>query len=62
MGSKIFNQFVLSVLILGLVGHALVTVVTPPDPLTALYGFFLVFPVVIVASYVLSYRIGFEWF
>jgi len=55
------SQFLMSVLVLGLVGQATVAIMTPPDPLTQLYTVGALVPVVLVLSYHLSYQRGYEW-
>jgi O-antigen/teichoic acid export membrane protein len=61
MPSSEFGQFLLSVVLLFVTVFVLVAIVTPPDPSTQVLFWGVSVPVVLVASYVLSYRRGFEW-
>ena len=60
MASKT-TQFVLSFFIVGMVSFGISGIFIPPDPILDLLSFIVLIPVVVVVSYVLSYRFEFEW-
>lgn len=56
-----FGQFLISVLVFTTIGFMLAMMVTPPDPVTQIVAIAALLPLVIVGSYLLTYRIGYEW-
>ena len=61
MASEEFEQFLVGAAVL-MVGALLVSaVLAPPDPFTQVAVTAVLLPVVLIGSYVIAYRRGFEW-
>jgi hypothetical protein len=58
---KEFGQFLLSLAIFMTGSLILSAAFTPPDPYTQAVAWLSALPVVLVGSYYLAYRLGFEW-
>jgi Sec-independent protein secretion pathway component TatC len=56
-----FEQFLISAAVLMIAGFVASAALTPPDPFTQAAVVAVLLPVVVVGSYVLAYRRGFEW-
>ena len=59
MGANTFGDFLVTALALMAVGFVLSAMLTPPDPFTQLFAAAGLLPVVLVVSYVLTYRLEF---
>jgi hypothetical protein len=61
MTSQEFEQFLISAAVLMMAGLLASAALTPPDPFTQAAVMAALLPVVVVGSYILAYRRGFEW-
>jgi hypothetical protein len=61
MASDEFKQFLISAAVLMMGGFVVGAALTSPDPFTQAAVMAVLLPLVLVASYALAYRRGFEW-
>jgi hypothetical protein len=61
VASEEFRQFLIGTAVLMIGAFILGAVVSPPDPFTQIAVTAVFLPVVLVGSYALAYRRGFEW-
>jgi Flp pilus assembly protein TadB len=61
MASEEFRQFLIGTAVLMIGAFIVGAVVSPPDPFTQVAVTTVFLPVVLVGSYALAYRRGFEW-
>lgn len=61
MVSEAFRQFLIGVAVLLTGAFVVSAVLAPPDPFTMVAVNAALLPLVLVGSYVLAYRRGFEW-
>ena len=61
MSNNEVGQFFISVLVFTVIGFMLAMLLSPPDPFTQIIALITLLPVILAASYILTYRIGYRW-